>query len=105
MTSRSTRARNSADIQQILSAYERSGLTRQEFCAQVGLPLTTFDYYRRRQCKLQQRSLVPVKVLPSMAASPTAGFTVVLRNGRKVESQWEYPESALLRLVQTLEQS
>ena len=85
----------------ILEAYERSGLTRSQFCQQIGIPTTTFDYYRRRQTKQRRSTLLPVKVLSEVNS---AGFTIVLRNGRRIESRWEFPESALSRLVQTLEQ-
>ena len=104
MASKPTHPQTTKDIQDILSAYKRSGLTRRQFCAEAGIPLTTLDYYQRRHAKLRQQSgLVPVTILPT-AAPNSPGFTLVLHNGRKIESRWDFPESALLRLVKTLEQ-
>ncbi len=104
MASKPTHPRTSKDTQDILTAYQRSGLTRRQFCEQAGIPLTTLDYYQRRHAKLRQPgSLLPVTIL-SRAASESSGFTLVLRNGRRIETRWDFPESALLRLVNTLEQ-
>ena len=40
--------RSASEIREILQGYEESGLTRRQYCSQIGLPVTTFDYYRNR---------------------------------------------------------
>ena len=40
--------RSASEVRKILQGYEESGLTRRQYCAQIGLPMTTFDYYRNR---------------------------------------------------------
>jgi hypothetical protein len=40
--------RSASEIGKILEGYDESGLTRRQYCAQIGLPVTTFDYYRNR---------------------------------------------------------
>ena len=36
-------------------------------------------------------------------AEPAAGFALVLRNGRRIESAWGYGEAALARLIRIAE--
>jgi len=97
-----TPQRSTADIRHLLEDFDRSNLTRREFRAHAGIAVSTLDYYRRRHTKQRARDLVPVTVLPGGSAS---GFTVTLRNGRRIESAWEFPEALLTRLVQALERS
>ena len=87
-------------VRDIVEQYEHSGLTRRQFSEQLGIHVGTLDYYRRRHHKTNRTRLIPVTVLP--AVRPTA-FTIVLGNGRKIESHWEFNEPALTRLVQLLE--
>ena len=92
---------NAAEASRLLDGYERSNLTRREYCEQVGIPVTTLDYYRRRQTKAFERSLLPVEII-----SPTdgRGFTVALSDGRRIESGWNFDEQALGRLLRVPEQ-
>ncbi|MDX1983475.1 MAG: hypothetical protein SFV51_24600, partial [Bryobacteraceae bacterium] len=84
---------NAAQAAELLEGYERSNLTRREYCARVGIPLTTFDYYRRLQAgnKPARRSrparFAPVKVIE---ANRSGGFVLVLSNGRRIESDWGF---------------
>ena len=39
--------KRSAEMRRMLEEYKASGLTRQEFCRQRRIALTTFDYWRR----------------------------------------------------------
>ena len=44
-----TNKKNNRDKEQtkrLVAGYERSGLSRREYCQQTGLPITTLDYYR-----------------------------------------------------------
>lgn len=48
-TSKKKRVRRSrAEIEEMLAAYERSGLTQQAFCREKGLSVATFSSWRRK---------------------------------------------------------
>ena len=40
--------RSASEVKKILQGYEESGLTRRQYCSEIGIPVTTFDYYRNR---------------------------------------------------------
>jgi hypothetical protein len=40
--------RSASEVRKILQGYEESGLTRRQYCSGIGIPMTTFDYYRNR---------------------------------------------------------
>ena len=92
-----------------MKGYEQSGLTRREYCRQLGIPLTTFDYYRhRREKKLKKQppALVAVKLLasrPAPGATPPVAMTVVLTNGRRVEVTPGFAEADLACLLRVAE--
>jgi len=90
------------EIRAIVEQYKSSGLSRRQFSEQIGIHMTTLDHYRRRYSKAKQTRLIPVTLVPAVSSM---GFTIVLGNGRKIESQWEFHEPALSRLVQLLERS
>jgi hypothetical protein len=99
---------SAAQAAELLEGYERSNMTRREYCAQIGIPLTTFDYYRRRQASNKSARqkpparLAPVKIIE---ANHSRGFVLVLSNGRRIESDWSFQSSELARLVQVAEQA
>jgi hypothetical protein len=117
---RSTRSQE--EIERLLKGYQESGLTRRQYCAQQGIPVTTFDYYRHRrgQQKRPRRTtaIPPTPMLrvelsdktPSpdgevgKAGAATGGFTLVLAQGRRIESQhWNFHEADLARLIRIVE--
>ena len=96
------RKRSAEEIQQLLDDHKKSGLTRQQYCQQQGIPLTTLAYYRRIQNK--QRSPRFVKVLVKTPVVETSSrFTLVLGNGRRVECDWSFGDGALVRLIRIVE--
>ena len=90
--------RSANDVRGILREFENSGLTRREFCQRHGIPLTTLDYWRRRQSRPPR--LVEVEVAPRESA---AGFALVLVNGRRIESSWGFAEAQLAGLIRIAE--
>ena len=95
----------SSEMRRVLEEYVASGLSRQEFCQQRGMALTTFDYWRREHAakpRKQQRRprLVAVKLSSS---DPAPHFAVSLRNGRRIESSWRFADAALARLIRIAE--
>jgi len=93
---------SAAEATRLLDGFERSNLTRRDYCERAGVPVSTLDYYRRRRALRQSGSLVPVKVLDPLR-SP--GFTLVLSNGRRIESSWDFAGEELSRLVRIAEQA
>jgi hypothetical protein len=95
---------SAAEAARLLEGYERSQLTRRAYCEQVGISVSTLDYYRRRLAAGERAgkpgaSLVPVRVIP-----PGRGFVLVLNNGRRIESGWDFASEELARLVRVAEQ-
>jgi hypothetical protein len=94
--------RNAEEMERLVEGYQASGLTRTEYCRREGVPVTTLDYYRQRQTRREKGRLVKV-VAQSDPAEPKSVFTVVLANGRRIESGWRYGEAELARLIRICE--
>jgi transcriptional regulator with XRE-family HTH domain len=95
------RQRSAEEIQQILEQYRATGLSQREFCQQTGMKQSTLGRYARREKKAEQLQLVRVKV--EAPAEPSPGFVLVLGNGRRITSGWEFGEAALARLIRIAE--
>ena len=93
---------SAAEAARLLDGFERSNLTRRNYCERVGIPVTTLDYYRRQEAKRQTEALVAVKILDP---GRSHGFTLVLSNGRRIESSWDFAGEELSRLVRIAEQA
>ena len=90
--------RNADDMRRTIEAFQKSGLTRREFCQRHHIAVTTLDYWRRAQSRPAR--LVKVK----MAAKESApGFSLSLANGRRIESGWSFAEAELARLIRIAE--
>jgi transposase-like protein len=87
--------RSKEDIRRIVEGFAKSGITRREYCAQNGIGMTTLDYWRRAHRKQKPRL---VEVAVEQAHSP-AGFALVLANGRRIESSWNFVEADLEKLI------
>lgn len=94
------RRRGTEEIEQVLEQYRASGLTQSAYCRQTGMVLSTLGRYLRRGTGTGQQ-LIRVKV--ESPAEPATGFALVLTNGRRIESAWEFGEAALARLIRTAE--
>ena len=90
--------RSKQEIRGIVDGFAKSGMKRREYCEKHNIPITTFDYWRRAQKKRKPR-LVEVAI----ETQPTAGFALVLANGRRIESSWNFAEAELLRLMRVAE--
>jgi transposase-like protein len=91
------RMRNRQEIRGIVDSYAKSGMTRREYCEKHDIPITTLDYWRRAE--KSKLKLVEIAEEPQ----PSAGFALVLANGRRVESSWRFAEADLLRLIRVVE--
>ena len=93
--------RSAEEIQHLLDEYRQSGEGRREFCRRQGIPVTTLDYYVRRQTLKTQPRLARVKL--AAPVEPPAPFALVLRNGRRIESGWSFRDADLARLIRVAE--
>lgn len=75
-------------------------MTRRQFCEQHNLPLTTLDAWRRTQNHRPSLVQVAIESEPQQNGS---GFALVLRNGWRIESAWNFAEGDLLRLIRMAE--
>jgi hypothetical protein len=94
--------RSGRGIAEIVADYERSGLTRREYSAEVGIAVSTLDAWRRREAGAGGQRWVPVEVAPAMGRSG-AGFALVLANGRRIEAEWGFAAEELAKLVRVAE--
>jgi hypothetical protein len=76
------------EMRRVMEEYEGSGQSRGAFCAKRGIALSTFDYWRRELSK--QPRMVAVKI-----ARAETRFTLVLSNGRRIESSEENLEQMI----------
>lgn len=101
--------RTAEEVEQLLKGYEQSGLSREAYCRREGIRLSTLDYYRQRDTRkaaAKRRAaagrMVEVNLQPA-SPEPQPGFTLVLSNGRRIESGWRFNDSDLARLVRVIE--
>jgi hypothetical protein len=90
--------RSAEEIQRMLEEFRQSGETRTAFCRRLGIPVTTLDYYRQRQTIPARPRLARVK-LTAPSSDPTAAFALVLRNGRRIETNWNFRDADLARVI------
>jgi len=96
------RRRSAEEVQHLLEEFRQSGERRTAFCRRLGIPVTTLDYYRHRQARQSRLRLARVK-LAAPASDPTATFALVLRNGRRIETNWNFRDADLARLIRIAE--
>ena len=80
----------------IVEGYAASGMTRREYCARHNIAVSTLDYWRSKR----KPKLVRVAI---EAQQSGPGFTLVLGNGRRIESSWQFAEADLDRLIRAAE--
>lgn len=104
------RRRTPAEVDQLISEYEASGLRRNEFCQTHGLPLATLGRHLRRRQRgnaAQSGQWLAVELRgPNLAAGSRAdsGVAVVLSSGRRIEIGREFDANTLRQVIRSLEQ-
>jgi response regulator of citrate/malate metabolism len=93
------RRRTAQEIEELLEKYRTSGMTLVEYCQQAGISRSTLGRYLRRLGGRQR--LVRVKV--DAAMDPRPSFVLVLSNGRRIESGWQFQDADLARLIRVVE--
>ena len=94
------RRRTAQEIEELLEKYRTSGMTLVEYCQQAGISRSTVGRYLRRRGGRQR--LVRVKV-DATAMEPRPSFVLVLNNGRRIESGWQFQDADLARLIRVVE--
>ncbi len=87
--------RSKEEIREIAKGFTKSGMARRQYCAKHGVAMTTLDYWRRVGGK-QKPKLLPVAI---EEARSLAGFALVLANGRRIESSWNFVAADLEKLI------
>ena len=114
--------RSRAEVEQLVDAFEASGLRRREFCEKHGVALGTLDFWRKRRRQEReevanhQREGSKVHAGAEVASSgrlvavelagtaPSGRLTVVLPRGRRVEVCEGFDAATLEHLLAVLEQ-
>uniref|UniRef100_Q02BD3 Uncharacterized protein n=1 Tax=Solibacter usitatus (strain Ellin6076) TaxID=234267 RepID=Q02BD3_SOLUE len=89
--------RSAEEVQRLLDEYRQGGEGRTTFCRQ-GIPVTTLDYYLRRQALQARPRLARVKLTHNPPIPPQPSRWL-LRNGRRVETNWNFRGADLARLI------
>jgi len=96
------RRRSVEEVELVVQQYRASGLSQREFSEQAGIKLSTLGrYVRRGERSEASQQLVRVKL--EVPAEPDSGFVLMLGNGRRIASGWEFPEPALAKLIRVVE--
>ena len=104
------RRRSPAEIEQLLSEYEASGLSQAAFCGQKGLSLATLARYRKRRAQLPAAPAgrwLAVEVADGrkgLDAGASSGLALALPRGRRIEIGRGFDAGTLRQLVRALEQ-
>ena len=94
--------RSAEEVREVVQQYTASGLSQLEFSRQSGIKLSTLGRYIRREGRSDApQQLVRVKL--QAAAEPDTGFVLMLGNGRRIASGWEFSDSALAKLIRVVE--
>ena len=111
------RRRSRAEADQLVDAFEVSGLRRREFCLKHGVAVGTLDFWRKRRREEQgpvasnpartkngaaRARLVAVELA---GTATSGGLAVVLWRGRRVEVSEGFDAATLERLLDVLERA
>ncbi len=103
--------RTAAEIEQIVSEFQSSGMSRSQFCRVRGLTFGVLNRYLERIRAAASGSengdgLVAVEwsgKKPSAERASSCGLSVVLRSGREIAVNTGFDGATLQRLVEVLE--
>jgi len=88
------------EIRCIVEGFAKSGMTRREYSAKHNIGIATLDYWRRVEKKSHPKL---VEVAIETQPQPSDGFSLVLANGRRIESSWKFTTADLARLIHVAE--
>ncbi len=104
------RRRSRAQVEQLVAAYEASGLSRTEFCRNNAISLATLNRYlsRRREADAEAAgvNLIAVELSrarPAERKGSDSGLAVALAAGRRIEVARGFDAETLVQLLGLLE--
>ena len=103
------RRRNRAEAEQLVAAYETSGLSQIEFCRKQGLSRASLARYLHRQAPgavVSGDRWVAVEVSaggPRLGSGASSGLAVTLPGGRRIEVGCGFDARTLAQLLGVLE--
>jgi hypothetical protein len=105
------RRRSRTEAEQLVAAYEASGLSGIEFCRQQGLSLATLARYRKRQRQTQGEAATGSRWLAvevsgvgaTVGSGPASGLAIALPGGRRIEVGRGFDSQTLVQLLGLLE--
>ena len=103
--------RNRAEADAVVAEYEASGLSREEFCWQQGMAMSTLARYQRRRRQdpgggSGRSRWVTVEVAgaqPADRKEAGSGLAVVAAGGRRIEIERGFDGDTLRELLRVLE--
>jgi hypothetical protein len=117
--------RSRTEAEQLVEAFESSGLGRREFCLKHGVALGTLDFWRKRRRQERDKvaskrprmrnedvgagvasgsKLVAVELAGLQENAAGGGLVVVVSRGRRIEVSRGFDAATLERLLAVLEQ-
>ena len=93
--------RTAEEIRNLVDGYQQRTITRAEYCLQQGITHSALGYYLRRYGKKVTR-FARVK-LASPSSEAAGRFSLLLCNGRRIESAWNFRDGDLARLIRIAE--
>ena len=104
---RPRRRRSRAEAEQLVVEYEAGGMSREEFCQEHALALSTLARYQRRREPGREEGAGPSRWLAVelSGAHPAgaSGLAVVLTGGRRIEVGRGFDAQTLQQLLSFLE--
>jgi hypothetical protein len=102
------RQRSRSEVRGILEELRSSGLSRNAFADSRDISASTINFWVRREKELVRKvggeaarqSVVPVRIIPSLAAS--GDYSLWLPNGIRVSVPRDFDASSLARLVEVV---
>jgi hypothetical protein len=103
--------RTSAEIEQMVSEFQSSGLNRSEFCRGRGLTWGVLNRYLKRTQPAAHGGAIGDGLVavewggkkPGAERAGSCGLSVVLRSGREIAVNVGFDSATLQRLVEVLE--
>ncbi len=104
------RRRTRSEVEELVTGYEGSGVSRTEFCRTHGVSLSTLNRYLRRRTDTQAEpvgvNLVAVELCgarPPARKGEPSGLAVALARGRRIDVARGFDAGTLMQLVGLLE--
>lgn len=85
--------------QRVVADFEKSGLSRRDYCARQRLSVNTLDNWRRKG----KAATKFVRVDVTQPRQHHGRLTLVLTNGRRIETDAGFDEQELTRLIHAAE--